>query len=109
MLRGYKGKVAVITGAAGGLGRALAAGLAARGCNLALVDIEKERLASAAAEIARPGIVVTEHCADVASEQELQHVAAEIKSAHEVVHLLINNAAVSGSAAFTNTDAAAFE
>src|SRR5205823_7410336 len=109
MLRGYRGKVAVITGAANGLGRALAHALAARGCSLALVDIDKRVLEKATAEIARTGIVVTHHCADVSSEQGLRQVAEEVLSAHGKLHLLINNAAVSGSASFANTGAAAFE
>jgi short-subunit dehydrogenase len=109
MLRGYKDKVAVITGAANGLGRALAHELAARKCHLALVDIDTTALTKAKQELQRPGIVVTHHCADVGSEQALERVAAEVQSAHGTAHLLINNAGVSASAAFANTSAAAFE
>src|SRR5438105_4891310 len=109
MLRGYKGRVAVITGAARGLGRALADGLAARECNLALIDIDAATLTRTTAEIERPGIAVTHHCTDIGCEQALRHVAGEVRSAHGRVDLLINNAAVSGSAAFGNTSAEAFE
>jgi short-subunit dehydrogenase len=109
MLRGYKDKVAVITGAAQGLGRALAQGLAARQCNLALVDIDETALRKTTREIERPGIVVTQHCSDVRSEETLQRVADEVRSAHGTAHLLINDAAVSTSAAFRNTPVAVFE
>jgi short-subunit dehydrogenase len=109
MVREYGGKVAVVTGAGNGLGRALAKELAARNCNLALVDIDSSAVANTKEELARPGIVVTYHCADVSSEQSLALVAAEVKNFHGTAHLLINNAGVSASASFRNTDATEFE
>jgi NAD(P)-dependent dehydrogenase (short-subunit alcohol dehydrogenase family) len=109
VLREYKDRVAVITGAANGLGRALARELAARGCHLALVDIDSSALLEAREALAHPGLALTHHCADVGSEPALQRVAAEIASAHGNVHLVINNAAISASASFTNTSAAEFE
>jgi NAD(P)-dependent dehydrogenase (short-subunit alcohol dehydrogenase family) len=108
MVREYKDRVAVITGAAKGLGRALAAELAARGCHLALVDNDSG-LANTKQELARPGIVVTHHLADVASQRDLERVAMEIGNAHGAAHLLINNAAVSASASFPHTSASDFE
>jgi len=71
MLRGYKDKVAAITGAASGLGRALAKELAARNCHLALIDVDAPSLIKAAQELERPGIVVTHHCADVGPRKPL--------------------------------------
>ena len=100
MVREYGGKVAVVTGAGNGLGRALAKELAARNCNLALVDIDSSAVANTKEELARPGLVVTYHCADVSSEQSLALVAAEVKNFHGTAHLLINNAGVSASASF---------
>jgi NAD(P)-dependent dehydrogenase (short-subunit alcohol dehydrogenase family) len=108
MVREYKDRVAVITGAAKGLGRALAGELAARGCHLALVDNDSG-LANTKQELARPGIVVTHHLADVASQRDLERVAVEIGNAHGTAHLLINNAAVSASASFPNISASDFE
>jgi short-subunit dehydrogenase len=109
MLRGYKDRVAVITGAAQGLGRALAHELAERKCHLALIDRDASGLVTAKEELERPGMVVTQHCADVGSEQALERAAAEIRGAHGTVHLLINNAGVSASATFANTATAVFE
>jgi short-subunit dehydrogenase len=109
MVREYREKVAVITGAANGLGRSLAKELASRKCHLALVDIDFAALSNAKQELARPGIVVTHHIADVGSQQDLERVAAEIGNAHGTAHLLINNAAVSASASFPNTSAMEFE
>lgn len=109
MVREYKGRVAVVTGAANGLGRALAKELGNRNCHLALVDIDSSALMRARQELARPGSVVTCHCADVGSEQNLERVAGEVVNAHGTVHLLVNNAAISASASFLNTNAADFE
>ena len=109
MVGEYKGRVAVITGAASGLGLALATELAVQGCNLALIDIDSAALARTRSELARPGIVVTDHFADVSSEQNLEFVAAEVKKIHRTVHLLINNAGVSGSASFLKTQAPEFD
>lgn len=109
MVREYQGRVAVITGAAKGLGRALATELADRKCHLALVDIDSAELSKAGRELARPGIVVTYHVADVGSQPDLDRVASKVANAHGTVHLLINNAAVSASASFANTSATEFE
>src|SRR5215831_14814901 len=109
MVRGYTGRVAVVTGAASGLGRALAKELATRGCRLALIDTDASMLPKVREELARTGVVVTHHSADVGSEQALQRVAAEIERIHGAVHLVINNAAVSASADFTNTGVTEFE
>jgi NAD(P)-dependent dehydrogenase (short-subunit alcohol dehydrogenase family) len=109
VVRAYRDRVAVITGAANGLGRALARELAARKCHLALIDIDSPGLLKVTEELAEPGLLVTQHCADIGSEQAVQRVAAEIGSAHGNVHLLINNAAISASAVFANTSAMDFE
>jgi short-subunit dehydrogenase len=109
MIREYRSRTAVITGAANGLGRALARELAIRKCRLALVDIDSSGLAKLKEELVALGAVVTDHCADAGSEEAIQRVAAAIESAHGSVHLVINNAAVSASASFAHTGAADFE
>src|SRR5258708_5936687 len=86
MIRGYGDRVAVVTGAANGLGRALAKELAARKCHLALVDTDASELPKVKEELAGTGVVVTHHCADVGSEEALQRVAGTIASAHGTVH-----------------------
>jgi NAD(P)-dependent dehydrogenase (short-subunit alcohol dehydrogenase family) len=109
MLRDYRGKVAVITGAGGGLGRALGMELAARRCNLALIDTDAAGLARTAAETSVCPVFVTHYCADVGSQTELERVAKEVGRAHGTTDLLINNAAISASSAFANTPADVFE
>lgn len=109
MMTGYRDKVAVITGAANGLGSALAAGLAGRKCHLALIDTDEVGLASIRDTLAPSGVAVTIHRADVGSEAAIQGVAREIENAHGKVHLVINNAAVSASASFANLAGTEFE
>ena len=109
MLREYANRVAVVTGAASGLGEALARELARRKCHLALVDVNSRDLARVAAELTQFGTIVTQHRADVASESAVQAVAAAVATAHSGVHLLINNAGISVSAPFCKTAPAAFE
>lgn len=109
MLRSYAGKVAVITGAAHGLGRALATELAVRKSHLALIDTDAVGLQTSATVLPRDGIVVTQHLADVASESDVERVAGEIGNAHGTAHLLISNAAVSASASFRNMSPVSFE
>ncbi|MCW2534106.1 MAG: Short-chain dehydrogenase/reductase, partial [Blastococcus sp.] len=64
----FAGGSAVVTGAASGIGEALAVRLAARGSNLVLVDRDKERLTGVADRLrdAHPGLVVATHVADLA-------------------------------------------
>jgi short-subunit dehydrogenase len=105
----YTAKVAAVTGAAGGLGRALAQELAARGYRVALLDCDREALQQARTDLAATGAEVSEHCADVGVALEVERAAAEIRAAHGAVDLLVNNAAISSSAAFCNMTAEEFE
>jgi short-subunit dehydrogenase len=91
----FQDSAAAITGAASGIGRALALGLAARGCNVALADLDREGLESVAGEIAAlPGRRVTTQCVDVADPKQLEGFATAAISAFPALNLLINNAGV---------------
>jgi len=89
-----KGRAAVITGAAGGIGRAIALSLARRGCHLALADIDEAGLAQSQAQAAAFGVRVSRHRLDVAVPEDVAALPAQVLSAHGRVDLLVNNAGV---------------
>ncbi|MER5705683.1 SDR family oxidoreductase [Micromonospora sp. NPDC002296] len=87
---------AVVTGAASGIGEALAHGLARRGAELVLLDRDADRLAAvlAAVRADHPDRPVTTHLVDLADAAATTAVAEEIRRRHPRVRLLVNNAGV---------------
>jgi len=101
------GSAAAVTGAARGIGRALALELAARGCDLALADRDEAGLQQVAAEIARDGKrKVSTHRLDVAEPGQIQEYAAAATSAHPSLNIVINNAGVALLGQFNEIDQA---
>ncbi|MGB5331604.1 MAG: SDR family oxidoreductase [Woeseiaceae bacterium] len=94
-MRNWSGKVAVVTGAASGIGRALAVLLAERGAIVALVDIDEEGLSNTGDQITAGGGVCSRHVVDVADQGAVEALATEVVRQHGAVHLLVNNAGVS--------------
>ena len=90
-MKSFEGKVAAITGAGSGIGRALALRLAAKGCALALSDINEQSLAETAAQVT--GRVTTERV-DVSKRGEVVRWAARAAADHGRVNLVFNNAGV---------------
>lgn len=94
----FLGKVAVITGAGSGIGRALAVSLAQQGCNLALADINTESLEQTQvildSDLFDGSVQVTLHTVDVSQWSDVQALAESVKEHHGRVNLLINNAGV---------------
>lgn len=105
------GGTAVVTGAASGMGEHLAYGLAARGCGLALVDRDEERLHTVAGAIARrhPALPVATHVADLADPAQVDKLAEDLLSAHPRLTVLINNAGVAVSGSFAQLSAEEFD
>ena len=91
------GKVAVITGAGSGIGRALAEQLAKEGCALALADIDQENLESLAAELRLAKVDVSCHVLDVANRAAVYAFADEVLAHHGSAQIIINNAGVAVS------------
>ena len=89
-----KGSVAVITGGGGGIGRCLAQALAAKGCNLALVDINDDALNETLAAVSDYGVKTTLHKADVTSFESVEALAADVLAQQGKVNILINNAGI---------------
>lgn len=99
-MKKLEGRVAVITGGGSGIGLATAERLAARGCALALVDVDAERLAAAAADFAERGVKTSIHTVDVADAAAMEALPAAVVAEHGAVHVLVNNAGVSVAAQF---------
>jgi short-subunit dehydrogenase len=100
-----RGAAAAVTGAASGIGRALAIELAARGCDLALADRDEAGLHGVAAEIAKAGTrKVSVHRVDVAEPEQIQAFAQAAVAAHPGLNIVINNAGVALLGQFTEID-----
>jgi NAD(P)-dependent dehydrogenase (short-subunit alcohol dehydrogenase family) len=87
------GKRAVITGAAQGIGKAIAEAFAAEGAELLLADIDGERLTEAAATLGQEGIVI-----DVARKAEIEQLFARVSERWGGLDILVNNAGVTHAA-----------
>ncbi|MDX3885829.1 MAG: SDR family NAD(P)-dependent oxidoreductase [Sphingomonas sp.] len=94
-MRDFRDRVAVITGGASGVGRALGAQLAAEGAKIVLADIDQARLDATAAEIAtETGGDVIGLQVDVTKADSVEALAEAVWARHGAVHLLFNNAGV---------------
>lgn len=91
-----RGKVAVVSGAASGIGAAIARRLREEGCRLALLDLRREGLEAHAGE------GVTTHAMDVADRSAWAALVAEVRDAHGGADLLVNNAGVTIHGAFAD-------
>lgn len=89
-------KTALITGAAEGLGFAMAQSLAQRGMNLVLTDIDESLLSAAAEKLSTSGTKLISVPLDVTKPEQWQQAVAVATEAFGKVHMLINNAGVSG-------------
>jgi short-subunit dehydrogenase len=98
------GKTVVITGAANGLGKALALCLLKQGCNLGLIDIDNVNLNTLYKSIAGNQQKISLHLVDISVEANVQKVCAEVLTIHTTVDILINNAAISISQSFEQVD-----
>jgi NADP-dependent 3-hydroxy acid dehydrogenase YdfG len=103
-MRTLRDKVAVVTGAAGGIGRATALGLAAEGCHIALVDVSADRLEVVAAEVRAFGRRASAHTVDVADRAAMEALPAAVLAAHGQVDVVVNNAGVTVTAGFHEHD-----
>ncbi len=103
-----RGAAAAVTGAASGIGRALALELAARGCDLALADRDEAGLRDIAAEIGSK-VKVTVHRVDIAEPTEIAGFAQAASSAHAGLNIVINNAGVALLGQFAEIDQAQME
>ena len=92
--------VAVVTGAASGIGRAIALGFAREGAQVAVLDVNGEGAAKTAAEIGAAGGKAQAFTLDVSDRNACRTVAADVASRVGPVSILINNAGINRRNAF---------
>ena len=102
-------KTAVVTGAAGGIGRAIAISLARRGCHLALADVNETGLAETAKLIASNRVRVSRHRLDVADRGAVAAFPEVVTAEHSGVDILVNNAGVAVGGTFDDVSEEDFE
>lgn len=101
----FENKNAVITGAAKGIGRAIAVKLATDNCNLLLIDVDEEGLKKTEALLKKYGVNVKTKILDISNEQEVYNAIDEHIAVHKKIDILINNASIyHNHSSFRNCD-----
>jgi NAD(P)-dependent dehydrogenase (short-subunit alcohol dehydrogenase family) len=98
------GKVAVVTGAGSGIGRALAGELAARGARVAISDVNAEGLAATARTLRHGGAEVHDQLVDVGDRAAVEGHATAVAECFGVVHQIYNNAGIALSRTVLESD-----
>ena len=91
-----KDKIAFITGAAKGIGRATAVALSASGCQTILTDIDKDALAQTKADIEANGGKASSYLLDVSDREQVNTVHQQALKDHQRIDYFVNNAGIGG-------------
>ena len=102
-MRGLVDKVALVTGAGGGIGAAISERLAEEGCHVALFDRDVDALRTAAKRLQTQGRQVSTHVVDITDYQAVRDAVASIESDQGGVDVLVNNAGFDRFANFLDT------
>jgi NAD(P)-dependent dehydrogenase (short-subunit alcohol dehydrogenase family) len=108
-MKEFKGKVAVVTGAASGIGRALADRCVQEGMKVVLADVEAETLTNTEESMKAAGATVLAVRTDVSQAGDVEALAEKTVEAFGAVHLLCNNAGVATEAAVWESTIAEWE
>ena len=89
-----KGKIAIVTGAASGIGRETAVELAKHGCIPILVDINEERLKEALVEVLRHAPDATAELCDISKDTQVRQIVQKTNERYGKIDILVNNAGI---------------
>ena len=92
--RSIEGKVAIITGAASGMGRATARLFADEGAKVAAIDIQEEALQQVVTEIKEAGLTAEAWTLDLADPDAIKKVIADVADTFGGIDILVNNAGI---------------
>ncbi|HEX3407032.1 MAG TPA: SDR family NAD(P)-dependent oxidoreductase [Caulobacteraceae bacterium] len=95
-MKSLEGKVAVVTGAASGIGLGMTEAFASRGMKVAMADVEEDALEREAARLSRANFEVAPFVANVASFEAMEALADRVEAWFGNFHVVCNNAGVSG-------------
>lgn len=91
-MRGLKGKLAIVTGAGGGIGRRICERLAAGGCHVALFDINAESAALTRAALSTSGTTTSVHTVDIVDHRAVGEAVSAVRERYGSIDILVNNA-----------------
>lgn len=101
--RDFNGRIVVITGGAGGIGRALARSFGAAGAKIAILDLASSPLGAVRKDLRREGIAALALTCDVTDRVQVEAAMSEVRRAFGPVNVLINNAGIVHRSAFAET------
>lgn len=101
-------KIAVVTGAASGIGAAIARRFARQGAHLGLLDIDEKGIAAMAAEFRHAGINALSLACDVSKESDCKDAVGKIMDHFGGIDILVNNAGITQRGAFVDTQTSVF-
>lgn len=105
----FKHKVVVVTGATGGIGRALSWRFASAGARIVLIDLDEAQLSAVQNQVERSGADVLSIVCDITDYQKCQAAMQQVMDHFGGIDLLINNAGVSHRSRFEDTELSVFE
>jgi len=97
-------KIALVTGGGTGIGKAIGLQMAKNRAKVAVGSRNRSRLASAAAELEKLGLLVLPISIDVRKKDDIQRAVDEIVSKWGAIHILVNNAGISGLSLIDDPD-----